>query len=62
MSFTAAYPGACADCGEEIQHTEVAYRDGALVHVQCPGGAIPLHERPEAPLCPRCFCWHRGEC
>lgn len=62
MSFTAQYPGECADCGERIaQGDHVTYRADELVHVTCPSGR-PLFDKPDAPLCSRCFCYHTGEC
>ncbi len=61
MSFTARYPGECADCGDEITPGAVVTYDRHhdLVHLRCPGQPddVTLGE-----LCDRCFCYHAGEC
>ena len=59
MSFTAKYKGTCANCDEAIEPgQEVDYDDDdALVHVKCPTTVTPLGS-----VCPRCFCYHNGDC
>lgn len=61
MSFRAMYRGTCADCEEPINPGAVVMYDShdELVHIICP-------RRPDdvamGELCPRCFCYHTGEC
>jgi hypothetical protein len=61
MSFTAKYPGECADCGSDIvPGDDVSFdRNDDLVHRVCP-------DQPDdvamGTLCDRCFCYHAGEC
>lgn len=62
MSFQALYNGACADCGERFPAgTEITYdAHGSLVHYpRCP--ELP-DDKPAGAVCPRCFCYHAGEC
>lgn len=62
MAFVAQYRGLCADCGEWFPAgTEVTYRAEELVHVTCPLGQS-LFDKPNAPLCARCYTYHAGEC
>jgi len=52
MTFIAAYPGICAECGGEFdQGTEIQYDGtGKLVHATCP--VVDL--RLARPVCPEC--------
>lgn len=63
-TFATAYPGRCSVCpapiveGEEITLGE----RGEPLHADCAGGDSVLSGRREAPVCPRCFLAHAGEC
>lgn len=60
-TFIAQYGGQCDECGGQVKGQEVMYDQyGELVHVVCPETGI---EKPKnTPLCPRCFCYHNGDC
>ncbi len=66
-SFPARYPGRChagdrIDVGDDVKFVEAASdEEGVLVHVGC---ADQLNQSTDdnAPYCPGCFTFHRGEC
>lgn len=63
-TFTAKYSGRCnsGDCdyGDNRirQGDEVDYFDDELMHASCATRA----RRADAPCCPNCWQYHRGEC
>jgi hypothetical protein len=60
--FSARFPGACPECAEWFTvGTTVFYNThGELIHERCPDSLA--EPTPTEPLCPRCFCYHAGEC
>jgi hypothetical protein len=54
-SFTARYPGHCANCPEAITvgDTLTYDEDDVVVHVECRTSHDPAGKAPE--ICPRCF-------
>ena len=69
MSFTAQFPGWCADCDQRVEPGQtVRYRkDGRLrqflVHEACPESVELLGARPGEVACQVCFLIHpEGAC
>jgi hypothetical protein len=60
--IAAQYPGVCSsDCGYPIRPGQLIEPDADELegwrHVKC-----PTDPTAGLPVCPRCFCRHRGEC
>ncbi len=60
MTFTAKYPGRCANCDDNIiPGDDITYHgDDELIHTQCDTDPTPKTTEP----CKQCWCAHEGEC
>jgi hypothetical protein len=64
VSFLAQFPGRCGECGGQLQGTEATFDvDDQVTHVRCPDDeSVMAAAAVGSGPCPRCFCYHAGDC